>query len=119
MARFDMIMGESRGWIHISTPMSNVNPKATHHKVIVVIQELPSSCKISPFKSFPSEILPLGVERNFNGFLVKTHARSVTIDGDKLKDRIKTLKGELLIGKFVEPQPSQLAFKAWLQALNQ
>lgn len=92
--------------MHKSTPRSNANLNEAHPIVTVVIQELPSSGKISPLKPCLGEILPLGVEWNFNGFLVKTQARYVTIDGDKLRDRIETLKKELLIGNFVGPRPS-------------
>lgn len=119
MARFDPIMGKSRGWIHKPTNTTNTKMEDAHPEVTTAIQNLPSNNKISPFKASPDEILPIGVERLFSGFLVKIVARSVAIDEEQLRDRMMALRGELLIGKFVGSKPSPMALQAWICSLNQ
>lgn len=59
------------------------------------------------------------VEKTFSGFIVKSVATSVAIDGGKLQERIEALHGELLIGKLVGPKPFPIAFQAWLRSLHQ
>lgn len=73
----------------------------------------------NPFKARINEVLPLDVERNFSGFLVRKDSLTFEVDSQKLLTRIALLKEQLLITKFVGPKPTIHALDLWLKTLNQ
>ena len=61
---------------------------------------------LNPIWAQSGEKLPLDVERNFSGFLVKKEVVTFKIDSQKLLKHIVNLKDQLVITKLVGPKPN-------------
>ena len=117
--RFDPMMEEKGGWIAGEAPRNEVAMDEAVIEGLAEASQRNVGGDLNPFKGHSGEILQSNLERSFSGFLVKTKAIQFKVNTEKLLARIKVLKDQLLIGKFVGPKPPQQAIRLWIQALNQ
>ena len=116
--RFDPMMEERGGWIAGEARRQDVEMEdVVIEGLAAASQQIPEG-NYNPFKELTGEILPSYLERNFSGFLVRKESIKFKVNTDRLLARIKVLKDQLLIGKFVGPKPNPQAMKLWIQALN-
>ena len=116
--RFDPMMEERGGWIAGEAPRQDIEMEDAVIEGLAEASHQIVGVDLNPFKGHSGEILPSNLERSFSGFLVKIEVIQFKVNTEKLLARIKVLKDQLLIGKFVGPKPSPQAMKLWIQALN-
>lgn len=114
--RFDLVVDRKGEWI--SGECLDIEMSQTMIGIMDEANQGALNNALMPFRAQISEILPLNVENNFSGFLIRKDMVPFKVNSQKLIAHINLLKDQLLIAKFVGPKPIPQAMESGSKTPN-